>query len=82
MVALDDYNRQAADLPAGRRPRARGLAEIPTVRDLANSYLAARAEMAQRKLITPSHFNYCTKAVKALVGFRAWKQQARLSRAA
>lgn len=76
VAALDHYNRQASDLHAGRQPRASSPSDVPTVKELGNTYLAVQAEKASRGLITASYFNYCKKAVKAFVRFvgkdRCW----------
>lgn len=50
MAALGDYNRQAADLHAGHQPREWDLGDTPTVKGLANSYLAVQEEKPQRGL--------------------------------
>src|SRR3990172_12377960 len=69
MAALANYNRQAADLHAGREPRPAESRDVPTVKDLANSYLATQMEKAQRGSIAPAWFHDCLTTVKAFVEF-------------
>ena len=61
--ALEEYNRQAADLHAGRVPKLR-FSEKPTVKDVANGYLAAQKAKAERGLISPHWFDDCTRTLK------------------
>ena len=69
MAALEHYNRQAADLHAGRQPRPSDSGETPTVKDLANSYLASQQEKADRELIALSSFRDCLSAIQRFVRF-------------
>ena len=69
MAALENYNRQAADLQAGRRPRPPESPAGPTIKDLANAYLSMQHEKAERGLITPSWLRDCLDTARAFVGF-------------
>ena len=68
-AALDNCNRQAADLQTGRRPSPRATGEEITVRDLANAYLQNQEEKTKRKLMTPRWFENCERTVKAFTKF-------------
>ena len=59
MAALANYNRQAADLHAGRQPREEDSNDSLTVKDLANTYLTFQEEKARRGLITVAWFDDC-----------------------
>lgn len=63
-TALDEYTRQASDLHAGRKPRRIRDCD-PTLRDVANHYLACQQEKAKRGLITPAWLNDCMSAIRA-----------------
>ena len=65
-AALDKYTRQAANLHAGRKPRLYS-EDGATIKTIANHYLAAQLEKANRDLITPASFNDCLYAIKAFV---------------
>ena len=83
-AAFENYNRQAADLHAGRQPSTTRPDDIPSGKDLGNHYLAAQAAKANQNLITGSYFNYCKKSVKAFVKFvgkeRRWDDRVRGTR--
>lgn len=66
--AHEEYNRQAADLHAGRKPRHHD-ADGTTIKDIANHYLANQQEKAKRGLITPAWFKDCMEALKPFVQF-------------
>lgn len=61
--ALAEYTRQAADLHAGRVPAMRG-SDAPTVREVANAFLATQRAKAERGLITAIWFDDCTRTLK------------------
>lgn len=61
--ALDEYNRQAGDLHAGRKPVMRS-SDKRTVKEVANAYLAAQKAKAERLLISPHWFDDCTRTLK------------------
>ncbi len=69
MVALGNYTRQAADLHAGRKPRELDVHDKPSIKDIANSFLAMQKEKAERGLITPAWFDDCLRTVKDFVVF-------------
>ncbi len=52
MAALANYNRQAADLHAGRQPHEEDSNDGLTVKGLANTYLTFQEEKVRRGLIT------------------------------
>jgi integrase len=64
-AALTYYNRQAADLHEGREPRSAAVPDVPSVKDLANAYLAAQKEKCSRGLIDPRWFDDCLSILKA-----------------
>lgn len=45
-TALENYNRAAADLHAGRKPQVSRSDDTPSVKELANRYLACQKEKA------------------------------------
>jgi len=67
-AALEEYNRQAADLHAGRQSKPRSSATL-SIKELANHYLAAQQEKAERDLIAAVWFNDCLHAVRAFTQF-------------
>jgi integrase len=69
LAALDEYNRQAADLHAGRLPRRHRDDDVSSVKDLANSYMSMQSEKVDRALITPTHFDNCLRIVRAFCKF-------------
>lgn len=64
-AALTNYNRQAADLHEGRDPRPAAVQDVPSVKDLANAYLAAQKEKCSRGLIDARWFDDCLSILKA-----------------
>jgi len=66
-AAVAEYNRQAADLHAGRQP-TRSSATL-SIEDLANQYLTTQQEKAKRGLITAVWFRDCLQAARAFTGF-------------
>lgn len=66
-AALDEYNRQSADLHAGRKPAMR-LSDKVTIKDVANAYLATQKAKAERSLISPQWFDDCTRTLKDFTG--------------
>jgi len=61
--ALEEYNRQAADLHAGRVPAMRASDRL-TVKELANAYLATQKAKAERAMISPHWFDDCARTLK------------------
>jgi integrase len=75
-AALANYNRQASDLHAGREPQAGRLEDVPTVKNLANAFLASKKAKYESGTLTARWFDDClviTKAFVAAVGkTRRW----------
>ena len=67
-AALTNYNRQAGDLHEGREPRPAAVGDVPSVKDLANAYLATQRDKCGRGLITPRWFDDCMTILKAFTG--------------
>ena len=68
-AARNDYNRQAADLKANRKPRPTAPGSSPPLTKRANRYLTYPSNKAQRKLITPGWLRDCESAIDAFVKF-------------
>ena len=68
-TALTNYNRQAADLHEGRDPRARRVHDVPTIKDLINSYPTSQTAKVETGQITARWLEDCIKILKAFSSY-------------
>ena len=69
-AALTNYLHVAADLHEGRQPHKTSIAaDRPTVKDVANAYLAYQLERANSAEITPRWFEDCLRTIQHFVRF-------------
>ncbi len=64
-----NYNRQATDLHAGRGPRDRGPDDVPTVKDLANAFLASQKAKYEAGTLTARWFDDWLVIIRAFAAF-------------
>ena len=67
-TARDEYNRQAADLHAGRTAPPKN-SDKPTAKDIVNTYLSAQKTKVEHGLITARWFDDCLRTMKDFASF-------------